>query len=158
MCVAESPRHDPHHKHVKIYSSYILWPVRSSSCHLCAHRAQMGALCSYLRDSTLRSHHRLHRYFGIASTDYDAARHKKGVNVFPGKKPIWDRLLPKTFSGLSPSIMLLSGQVEVHFVVLCRTIPIRSARKYIITVGMHQVEGQRQCLSLSDEPILLEIG
>ena len=42
---------------------------------------------------------------------------------------------------LARSIMLPSGQVEVHFVVLCRTIPIRSARKYTIAVGMHQTEG-----------------
>ena len=59
---------------------------------------------------------------------------------------------------LAPSIILLSGQVEVHFVVLCRMIPIRSARKYIIAVGMHQAEGQRQCLSPSDESVFLEIG
>ena len=85
------------------------------------------------------------------------------VQVLLGMKPIWDRLWLKTFTRWMDwltitSIMLPSGQVEVHSIILCRMNPSRSAKIHTIAVGMHQVEGQKQFLSPSDESILLEMG
>jgi hypothetical protein len=106
--------------------------MRSSSCHLCAHRAQVSVLCPCLRDFTCDSSSEsyypafpplaaplprncLHRY--------DGAWHKQQrVNVLPGKKPIWNRLWPNTLPGL------------VDW-------PTRSTRKYTNAIGMNQAEG-----------------
>jgi len=107
---------------------------------------------------TLRS--RRHQ-IATASTDGGAAWHKRqGVNVLPGKKPITDHLWPYTFPrwmDWPPSTINYAPQWHNRGPLasyLCRTIPIRGARRYTTAVKIRQAEGQRQFPSPSEESIL----